>query len=61
MSVALAASGVTVRLGRATIVRDASLALNAGELAWVQDHFQNNVLPVLTPLAIDRHVGRRRR
>lgn len=28
--------------------------LSAAELGWVQNHFQANVLPVLTPLAIDQ-------
>ncbi len=28
--------------------------LTAAELAWVKNHFQTNVLPVLTPLAIDQ-------
>jgi len=41
-------------LAKENILFKTGAQLNAGELAWVQDHFQNNVLPVLTPLAIDQ-------
>jgi len=42
---ALAAEGITFAT---------ATALNAGELAWVRTYFEEQVFPVLTPLAIDQ-------
>ena len=41
-------------LAKENILFRTGAQLSATELAWVQNHFQTNVLPVLTPLAIDQ-------
>ncbi|MEO7598363.1 MAG: polyphosphate kinase 1, partial [Opitutus sp.] len=41
-------------LAKENILFRTGAQLNPGELVWVQSYFQSNVLPVLTPLAIDQ-------
>jgi polyphosphate kinase len=41
-------------LAKENIVFRTGSQLNEAEVTWVQNHFKSNVLPVLTPLAIDQ-------